>query len=165
MAVQVQGDVVALLDFTDQLKGGMRGEDAGHVLDGDGVNAGLQQLFGEVEPGLQGVGRAGGIAEGALGVGAVAADRLQGGLHVARVVHGIKDAEDVHAVFDGALHEALHHVVGVVAVAEQVLPRSSICSGVFGIAFSARAGGPTGPRRESGCRRQRWRRPQHSSER
>ncbi len=33
------------------------------------------------------------------GVGAVAADRLQGGLHVARVVHGIEDAEDVHAVF------------------------------------------------------------------
>lgn len=55
------------------------------------------------------------------GVGAVAADRLQGGLHVARVVHGIEDAEDVHAVFDGALDEALHHVVGVVAVAEQVL--------------------------------------------
>ena len=54
-------------------------------------------------------------------MGAVAADRLQGGLHVARVVHGIKDAEDVHAVFDGALDEALHHVIGVVAVAEQVL--------------------------------------------
>ncbi len=121
VAVQVQGDVIAFFDFADQLKGGMRGENAGHVLDGDGVDAGLQQLFGEVEPGLQGVRRAGGVAEGALGVGAVAADRLQGGLHVARVVHGIKDAEDVHAVFDGALHKALHHVIGVVAVAEQVL--------------------------------------------
>ncbi|VAT77699.1 Uncharacterised protein [Klebsiella pneumoniae] len=121
MAVQVQGDVIALLDFTDQLKGGMRRQNAGHVLDGDGVNAGLQQLFGEVEPGLQGVRRAGGVRKRTLGVGAVTADRLQGGLHVARVVHGIEDAEDVHAVFDGALHEALHHVVGVVAVAEQVL--------------------------------------------
>ena len=99
----------------------MRRQNAGHVLDGDGVNAGLQQLFGEVEPGLQGVRRAGGVRKRTLGVGAVAADRLQGGLHVARVVHGIEDAEDVHAVFDGALHEALHHVVGVVAVAEQVL--------------------------------------------
>ncbi|SAS02710.1 Uncharacterised protein [Klebsiella variicola] len=65
--------------------------------------------------------RAGGVRKRTLGVGAVAADRLQGGLHVARVVHGVEDAEDVHAVFDGALHEALHHVVGVVAVAEQVL--------------------------------------------
>ena len=84
MAVQVQGDVVALLDFADQLKGGPRRQNAGHVLDGDGVNAGLQQLFGEVEPGLQGVRRAGGVRKRTLGVGAVAADRLQGGLHVAR---------------------------------------------------------------------------------
>ncbi|VGQ13495.1 hypothetical protein SB5387_05403 [Klebsiella variicola] len=121
MTVQVQGDVIALLDFADQLKGGMRGEDAGHIFNRNGVDAGLQQLFGEVEPGLQGVGRAGGVAEGALGVGAVAADRLQGGLHVARVVHGVEDAEDVHAVFDGALDEAFHHVIGVVAIAEQVL--------------------------------------------
>ncbi len=37
------------------------------------------------------------------------------------VVHGVEDAEHVHAVFDGALDEALHHVIGVVAVAEQVL--------------------------------------------
>ena len=121
VAVQMQGDVIAFFDFTDQLKGGVRGEDPRHVLDGDGIDAGLQQLFGEVEPGLQGVGRAGGVAEGALGVGAVAAHRLQSGLHVARVVHGIEDAEHVHAVFHRALHEAFHHVVGVVAVAEQVL--------------------------------------------
>ncbi|VGP43818.1 hypothetical protein SB01124_04112 [Klebsiella quasipneumoniae subsp. quasipneumoniae] len=121
VAVQVQGDGKAFFDFADQLKGGAGGENAGHVFNRDGVDAGLQQLFGEVEPGLQGVGRAGGVAQGALGVGAVAADRLQGGLHVARVVHGVEDAEDVHAVFDGALHEAFDHVVGVVTVAEQVL--------------------------------------------
>ncbi len=121
MAVQVQGDGKAFFDFADQLKGGAGGENAGHVFNRDGVDAGLQQLFGEVEPGLQGVGRAGGVAQGALGVGAVAAHRLQGGLHVARVVHGVEDAEDVHAVFDGALHEAFDHVVGVVTVAEQVL--------------------------------------------
>ncbi|SLY46856.1 Uncharacterised protein [Klebsiella quasivariicola] len=65
--------------------------------------------------------RAGGVGERALGMGAVAADRLQGGFHIARVVHGIEDTEDVHAVFDGAFDKALHHIVGVVAVAEQVL--------------------------------------------
>ncbi|ECV3332148.1 hypothetical protein ECA39_07340, partial [Salmonella enterica subsp. enterica serovar Montevideo] len=53
---------------------------------------------------------------------AVAAHRLQCGFHIARVVHGIEDAEHIHAVFDGAFDEALHHVIGVVAVAEQVLP-------------------------------------------
>ncbi|VGP39343.1 hypothetical protein SB00094_01725 [Klebsiella variicola subsp. tropica] len=121
VTVQVQGDVVAFFDFAHQLIRRARREDAGHIFNRNGVDAGFQQLFGEVEPGLQGVGRAGGVRKRALGVGAVAADSLQGGLHVARVVHGIEDAEDVHAVFDGALDEALHHVIGVVAVAEQVL--------------------------------------------
>ncbi|GAR93918.1 hypothetical protein NGUA22_03468 [Salmonella enterica] len=67
------------------------------------------------------MGRAGGVGEGALGVRPVAAYRLQGGLHIARVVHGIEDAEHVHAVFYRAFDEALHHIIGVVAITEQVL--------------------------------------------
>ncbi|VUT10616.1 hypothetical protein SB6408_02972 [Klebsiella spallanzanii] len=65
--------------------------------------------------------RAGGVTQGPLGVRAVAAHRLKRGFHIARVVHGVEDTEHVHAVFDGALSEALHHVIGVVAVAKQVL--------------------------------------------
>ena len=121
MSMQVQAHVIAFFDFADQRKGGPRGENARHVFNRDGVDAGLQQLFSQVKPGLQGVGRTGGVGERPLSVGAVAAHRLQGGFHVARVVHGVEDAEHVHAVFDGALSEALHHVIGVVAVAEEVL--------------------------------------------
>ena len=121
VTVQVQLHVITFFDFTHQLKGGHRGENARHVFNRNGIDAGFQQLFGQVEPGLQGVSRAGGVGERALGVRAVAAHRLQGGLHIARVVHGVEDAEHVHAVFDGALNEALHHVIGVVAVAEQIL--------------------------------------------
>ena len=46
VAVQVQAHVIALLDFADQFIRRHRGEDTGHVLDGDGVDAGFQQLFG-----------------------------------------------------------------------------------------------------------------------
>ena len=67
------------------------------------------------------MGRAGGVTQSPLGVRPVAAHRPQGGLHIARVVHGVEHAEHVHAVFDGALSEALHHVIGVVAVTKQVL--------------------------------------------
>ncbi len=122
VAVQVQPYVVAFFDFADQLIGRHRRQDAGHIFDGDGVNAGFQQLFGQVQPGLQGVHRAGGVRERALGMGAVAAHRLQGGFHIARVVHGIENAEHVHAVFHRPLDKALDHVVGIVTVAEQVLP-------------------------------------------
>ncbi|SAP89707.1 Uncharacterised protein [Klebsiella oxytoca] len=52
MSMQVQLHVVAFFDFTHQLKGGPRGENAGHVFNRDGVDAGFQQLFGQVQPGL-----------------------------------------------------------------------------------------------------------------
>ncbi|GAA5753834.1 hypothetical protein Sent01_04514 [Salmonella enterica] len=83
--------------------------------------------------------RAGGIAQRALGVRAVAAHRLQGGLHIARVVHGIEDAEHVHAVFHRPLNEAFHHIIGVMAVAEQVLAaqqhlQGSLRHGLFKLA-------------------------------
>ncbi|GAS64468.1 hypothetical protein NGUA38_03067 [Salmonella enterica] len=79
--------------------------------------------------------RAGGVTQGPLGVGAVAAHRLQGGFHIARVVHGVEDAEDVHAVFHRAFDEALHHVIGVVAVAEQVLAAQQHLQRGFGHGF------------------------------
>ncbi len=79
--------------------------------------------------------RAGGVGERALGMCPVAAYRLQGRFHIARVVHGVEDAEDVHAVFDGALDKAGDHVIGVVAVAEQVLAAQQHLQRGFGHGF------------------------------
>ncbi|GAS18772.1 hypothetical protein NGUA28_01459 [Salmonella enterica] len=81
------------------------------------------------------MGRAGGVRECALGVGAMAAHRLQCGFHIARVVHGVEDAEHVHTVFHRAFDEALHHVVGVMAVAEQVLAAQQHLQRGFGHGF------------------------------
>ncbi|CAB3275315.1 hypothetical protein SVZ_N_04410 [Salmonella enterica subsp. enterica serovar Typhimurium] len=85
------------------------------------------------------MGRAGGVGECALGVCAVAAHRLQCGFHIARVVHGIEDAEHVHAVFHRAFDEAFHHVIGVMAITEQVLAaqqhlQGSLRHGLFKLA-------------------------------
>ncbi|CAA0223337.1 Uncharacterised protein [Klebsiella oxytoca] len=52
MSMQVQPDVIAFFDFADQRKGGHRGENAGHVFNRNGIDAGFQQLFGQVQPGL-----------------------------------------------------------------------------------------------------------------
>ncbi|GAS00307.1 hypothetical protein NGUA24_00693 [Salmonella enterica] len=79
--------------------------------------------------------RAGGVTQGPLGVGAVAAHRLQCGFHITRVVHGIEDAEHVHAVFHRPLNEAFHHIIGVVAVAEQVLAAQQHLQRGFGHGF------------------------------
>ncbi|CFW72238.1 Uncharacterised protein [Salmonella enterica subsp. enterica serovar Bovismorbificans] len=65
--------------------------------------------------------RAGGVGECTLGVRAVAAHRAERRFHIARVVHGVEDAEHVHAVFHRAFNKTLHHVIGIVAITEQVL--------------------------------------------
>ncbi len=65
--------------------------------------------------------RAGGIAQCALGVRAVAAYRAERRFHIARVVHGVEDAEHVHAVFHRAFNKTLHHIIGIVTITEQVL--------------------------------------------
>ncbi len=66
---------------------------------------------------------------------AVAAYRAERRFHIARVVHGVEDAEDVHAVFDGAFDEAFHHVIGVVAITEQVLTTQQHLQRGFGHGF------------------------------
>jgi len=43
------------------------------------------------------------------------------GLEIAEIVEGVEHAKDVDPVVAGALDEGLHHVVGVVLVAHQVL--------------------------------------------
>ena len=67
------------------------------------------------------MGGAGGVADGALDVAAVLLDEADGGLHVAEVVEGVEDAEDVHAVLDGEADELLEDVISVVAVGDDVL--------------------------------------------
>ena len=96
-------------------------EDAGHILDREGVDAHRLLLLRELHVLLDGVDRRGGVADRALGVPAVlldAGDRL---LEVARIVQRVEDAEDVHAVFTGKRGEALDDIVRVMLVAEDVL--------------------------------------------
>ena len=57
-----------------------------------------------------------------LELGALFLDGLRGYGHVAEVVERVEYADDVHSVADGALYELAHRLVGVVAVAYEVLP-------------------------------------------
>ncbi|CAM5307517.1 hypothetical protein SSTU70S_05481 [Stutzerimonas stutzeri] len=111
-----------LLQRLDQRAGGVRREQAGHVLDGDGVDAHRRHLARLLDEGVDGVHGAGGVGDGALGVLAGLLHRTDGGLQVTHVVHRIEDAEHVDAVLRRLGDEGFDHVVAVVAVAEQVLP-------------------------------------------
>jgi hypothetical protein len=75
-----------------------------------------------VDPVLQIMDRADGIGHGSLGMLAGRQRGLDGCLQIAHIVHGVEDAEDIHAVDRRALDERLDQVVRIVPVAKQVLP-------------------------------------------
>ncbi|GIW15948.1 MAG: hypothetical protein KatS3mg063_1801 [Tepidiforma sp.] len=122
VAVHLDEDVgVLLADPFDEGLRHHRAEEAGHVLDGDRVGAHFDHLVGELRERVNGMDGRGGIADGALHVAAGLFDGAEGGFEVPGVVQGVEDAEDVHAVLDGAVAELIDDVIGVVAVADGVL--------------------------------------------
>jgi hypothetical protein len=136
------GTLHVLFERLDDCIGIVRGDETGHVLDADTVGAHGFQVFALVDIVIQVIHLAAqarfghGVADAALEVLAVLLDLGHDGLEVAVVVEGVEGAEDVHAVFTGAVHEGVGHVVGVVAVAHQVLgPQQHGEGGLLEIAF------------------------------
>ena len=121
MALHVHRNGQRLLEAADQLKGHIGTQQAGHVLDGHGVGAHLFDHLALLYPHIQGMHRADSVGDGALCMFSLLDHGGDGALDVAHVVHGIEHPEHVHAVFGGAFHKGVDHIVGVVAVAQQVL--------------------------------------------
>ncbi len=135
MALHVHRNIQRLLEAADQLERGVGREQAGHVLDRHGIGAHVLDAFALLHPHIEGVHRAHRVGDGALGVLALFDHRRHRALDVAHVVHGVEHAEHVHAAFRGPLHEGVDHVVGVMAVAEQVLPTQQHLLGRVGHRF------------------------------
>ncbi len=122
VALHVYWNIQRLLKTADQLERGVGREQAGHVLDRHGIGAHVLDAFALLHPDVEGMHRAHRVGDGALGVLALFDHRRHRALDVAHVVHGVEHAEHVHAAFRRPFHEGVDHVVGVMAVAEQVLP-------------------------------------------
>ncbi len=107
----------------------MRAQQARHVLDGQHVGAGVDDLLGQAEVVVQGVeplGRVeqvGGVAEGDLGHGGPGGtDGVDGRAHLGDVVEGVEDAEHVDPGAGGLLDEGLGDARRVGRVADGVAP-------------------------------------------
>ena len=126
VGVQVDGDVQLGLEGFHQLLGGIGLQQAGHVLDGQDVNAQGLQFLGLLDVVVQGVLNlvgvqdVAGVAQGAFHDLASLQGLFDGHLHVFDPVQGVEDTEHVHALDGGDADELLHQVVGVVAVAHGV---------------------------------------------
>ena len=127
MAVQVNRSFAHFLDRLDNGVGVVGSDQTGHVLDTDGVGAHGVQSLGAVHVVLQIIDipaktRLGqGVADAALEVLAGLLDAFDNGLEVAIVVEGVEGTEDVHTVLGSALNKGQSGIVGIVAVADQVL--------------------------------------------
>ena len=119
--VQVDGDLHVLLEALDQAVGLVGQQQVGHVLDADGVRAQLLNLLGELDEIVLGMHGADGVAHSHFADAAVLLGGLDGRFQVAHVVEGVENADDIDAVLNRQAHELLHHVVGIVLVAEDVL--------------------------------------------
>ncbi len=124
--MEVDRQVRLLAERRDELPGGRRLEQTGHVLDADDVGAGLLQLVRqtdvifEVVFGAVGIEDVAGVADGAFAELARLAHRLHGDAHVLHPVEAIEDAEEIDAGMGGLAHEEPDDVVGVIGVADRV---------------------------------------------
>ena len=121
MAVDVHGNLDGLFQLGDQLIAGVGLEQAGHILDADGVSAHLLESLGIVGEVLVVMYRAQGVADAGLNMGTLLVGCLDGSLQVAGVVQRVKDTDDVDAVGNGLLDEVLDGVISVGTVAQHVL--------------------------------------------
>ncbi|VVB72330.1 Uncharacterised protein [uncultured archaeon] len=121
VSVKIYGEADLLLDLPDQVVGILRGDQSRHILDADGIAAQLCQLNRKQGELLVSVHRAQCIADSALHVLFHFLGCSDRSLHVADVVHGIEDPEDIDAVCGRLLHKSIHNIVGIMSVSDQIL--------------------------------------------
>ncbi len=110
-------DLIVLNDFS----GGIGCQHTGHVFEANDLHAHVRQLFGHTHKIIRRMYRTDGIADRAFDQLAGFERRLDGGFHVAHIVHGVEDAEHIDAIGRRARDKGLNDVVGIVPIANHIL--------------------------------------------
>ena len=111
----------------DQFKGIIRCQQPCHILYADTVRIEFFKFFGLVDiivdvVDLSAHTRLGhAVAHATLKMFAALFDYRNNGLKVSIVIEGIKCTEDVHSIFAGSFHKRLGNIIGIVAIADQIL--------------------------------------------
>ncbi len=120
--MDIDGDADFLLQRADQMVSGIRSEQARHIFDADGIRSHVHQLMGQMQIIGIFVIRADRIDERALRMSAGSLRGLHGTFDVADIIESVEDTDDIDAVGDTALDEFRDHIIGIVVVAEDILP-------------------------------------------
>ncbi len=106
----------------DQVPGCFRHDEACHILDADGIALKCIQVFCHFDERLVVVHRARRITYGSLQVCTGFFHLVHGPRHVPDIVQCIEDPEDIDPVFVRCSNEFVNNIIGIVTVADQVLP-------------------------------------------
>ena len=126
MRVEVDRQACGFTQRLEQHLGGSRLQKAGHILHGDDMRAGLFELSGKCRVVLQVILRTRRIQEIArvadhrLAELVLFDDRIHRHPHVVDPVQAVEDAEEIDPALGCLTNKVLHHVVGVVLVADAV---------------------------------------------
>ena len=121
MRVNVDRQIRAGLQRADQLVSRVRDQQAGHILDADGIRAHILDLAGDRLPVVISICVTDCVCQCNLSMSALFLGGADGSLQVAQVVQAVKNTDDINTVRDGLLDKILHYVVCIVSISQDVL--------------------------------------------
>ena len=127
-----------------QALGAIRGEQAGHVFDGDGIGPEVFELLAVLQITVERVHRRYRVGNGALEPTAACLNSLGVIDDIANIVQRIEHAKDLNAVFFRACDKTVHDVFGIVLISHEVLTARE--HGQIGIGHVGFDGSQTLPR-------------------
>ena len=120
--MQMDGDLHRPFDTVYEVVGIKWRQEPGHVFNTEGVGSQILQLFRHVDKTVDAVDGTDCIADGSFDMFAARFHFPHGPLDVADIVQGVEDAEDIDAVGGRPFNEPFQYIVGIVPIADQVLP-------------------------------------------
>jgi hypothetical protein len=108
-------------ESTHQVIGIKRSQQSGHIFDTNRVRSEILQFFGQIHKPIDAMDRADCIADRGFGMFPAGLHFTHGSIKIPYVIQRVKDAEDVNAVRRRSLDEPFHDIVGVMAIADQIL--------------------------------------------
>ena len=122
VALHVDGNRQRRLHPAHQLKRGVGVQQPGHVFNTDGVGPHVFNAFRQVNPQINGMHWADRVRNCALGMAVHLQNRFDGRFQITHIVHGIEHPKHIHAIHSTALDKLGDHIIGIVAVTQNVLP-------------------------------------------
>ena len=121
MRVDVNRELSRLLKCLHEVIRLIRRQEAGHILDADGVRAHIFNALCQADPILERICVTQCVREGNLCLCTFFLARINRCLQVSKVIQTVKDTKDVDTVCHRLLNEVLNDIVRIVVVAQNIL--------------------------------------------